>query len=79
MRSSPPDDATNDVPYRRTLHIAAMITALAIFPLVFTGAGVTSKEAGMAYPDWPKSDGHLLNPPRWWHFDHTRWEHTDRR
>jgi cytochrome c oxidase assembly protein subunit 15 len=55
-----------------------MVTAVFVFPLLFLGAGVTSKDAGMIYPDWPTSDGHLLNPPNWWSGDHTRWEHGHR-
>lgn len=64
--------------YRRGLHIVACITACTIFPLVIVGAGVTSKEAGMAFPDWPTSSGHLINPPAWWQQEATRWEHGHR-
>ena len=32
----------------------------------------------MAYPDWPTSAGHLLNPPGWWQGEATRWEHGHR-
>jgi cytochrome c oxidase assembly protein subunit 15 len=60
------------------LHRVAVLTALAAFPLVLVGAGVTSKDAGMAYPDWPTSAGHLVNPPNWWRIDATRWEHGHR-
>lgn len=61
-----------------SLYFAAVFLAIAIFPLLFVGAGVTSKDAGMAYPDWPTSGGHLLNPPGWWHVEATRWEHGHR-
>ena len=44
----------------------AIAVACAVFPLIFVGAGVTSKDAGMAYADWPTSAGHLVNPPAWW-------------
>lgn len=65
--------------YHRGLHVAAILTACAVFPLIFVGAGVTSKEAGMAYPDGFKSDGYFLrNPPGWWGRDDTRWEHGHR-
>ena len=60
------------------MHSVAVLTALAVFPLIFAGAGVTSQDAGMAYPDWPTSGGHLLNPPNWWHSIGTRWEHGHR-
>lgn len=64
--------------YSRGLHVLAIATACAVFPLIFVGAGVTSKGAGMVYPDWPTSGGHLVNPPQWWQGDHTRWEHGHR-
>ncbi len=65
--------------YSRNLHIVAILTACAVFPLIFVGAGVTSKEAGMAYPSGFTSDGYfLLNPPGWWDSDNTRWEHGHR-
>jgi cytochrome c oxidase assembly protein subunit 15 len=47
-------------------------------PLIVVGAGVTSKDAGMAYPDWPTSGGHLVNPPGWWQGEKTLWEHGHR-
>lgn len=64
--------------FRRGLHLLAMLTAFAVFPLLLVGASVTSKDAGMAYADWPTSDGHLVNPPGWWEQDATRWEHGHR-
>ncbi|MCH8148802.1 MAG: COX15/CtaA family protein, partial [Planctomycetes bacterium] len=62
----------------RALSVAALLTACAIVPLVFVGAGVTSTDSGMAYEDWPTSAGHLVNPPSWWQADDTRWEHGHR-
>ncbi len=32
----------------------------------------------MAFPDWPTSNGHLVNPPQWWQQNDTRWEHGHR-
>ncbi|MEK6675265.1 MAG: hypothetical protein AABZ47_06370 [Planctomycetota bacterium] len=52
-------------PFHRSTHVAALVTAVGILPLLFVGAGVTSKDAGMVFPDWPTSDGHFLNPPGW--------------
>lgn len=64
---------------RRRLHALVVVTACAVFPLVFVGAGVTSKEAGMAYPDGFTSNGYFLrNPPGWWQAEDTRWEHGHR-
>ncbi len=63
----------------RGIFVMALITACAVLPLVFVGAGVTSKEAGMAYPDGFTSAGFFLqNPPGWWDADDTRWEHGHR-
>ncbi len=32
----------------------------------------------MAFPDWPTSSGHMINPPAWWQQEDTRWEHGHR-
>lgn len=65
--------------YHRRLHALAVVSACAVFPLVLVGASVTSKEAGMAYPDGFTSNGYLIqNPPGWWDQDDTRWEHGHR-
>ena len=65
--------------YRRSLHLLAFVTAAAVFPLIVVGAGVTSKNAGMAFPNGFTSDGYFLrNPPGWWDRDDTRWEHGHR-
>lgn len=56
----------------------AIVLAGALLPLIVVGAGVTSKDAGMAYPDWPTSGGHLVNPPGWWQGEKTLWEHGHR-
>lgn len=42
------------------LHRLAVLTvATAVLPIFF-GAMTTTKDAGMAFPDWPSSDGHNL-------------------
>ncbi len=69
--SSPPN-------YHRGLHLLAIATACAVFPLIIVGAGVTSQNAGMAFPDWPTSNGHLLNPPNWLVETDKLWEHGHR-
>lgn len=56
----------------------AALTALCIFPLVFVGAGVTTRGAGMAFPDWPTSDGALLIPNGWLSDPNKLWEHSHR-
>lgn len=64
--------------FSRAAQVLAVLTAVTVFPLVFVGAGVTSKDAGMAYPDGFFSNGHFWNPPGWWGSDATRWEHGHR-
>ena len=64
--------------YSRPLFVAALLTAGALLPLIVVGAGVTSKQAGMAFPGWPTSNGYLVNPPGWWEGENTRWEHGHR-
>jgi heme a synthase len=38
----------------------AVFTAFATFPLIFIGGLVTSKDAGMAVPDWPSTFGYNM-------------------
>jgi len=47
------------------------------FLLVVAGGLVTSRDAGLAVPDWPLSYGQL-NPPRWYEIDKVRTEHGHR-
>jgi len=49
-----------------------------IVPLLFVGGGVTSKDAGLAFPDWPTSDGRFWNPPGWLTESPKFWEHGHR-
>lgn len=55
-----------------------MVLVFAVLSLIVVGAGVTSKDAGMAYPTGFFADGALWNPPGWWQADDTRWEHGHR-
>ena len=63
--------------YIRSLHVIALLTAAATFPLIFMGGLVTSHGAGMSVPDWPNSYGYnmFLFPVRMWtggiFFEHT--------
>lgn len=45
--------------------------------LIFVGGMVTSKDAGLAVPDWPLSYGQI-NPPGWWEIESIRLEHGHR-
>jgi cytochrome c oxidase assembly protein subunit 15 len=50
--------------YRPGLAWFAAIGSLWVFVLVFIGAFTTSTMSGMAFPDWPLSNG-SINPPGW--------------
>lgn len=68
-------------PYRRTLHIFAVILAAASFLLIVAGALVTSHDAGLSVPDWPTSFGR--SPVSYAYFEvplvgGVRWEHGHR-
>jgi cytochrome c oxidase assembly protein subunit 15 len=67
------------VDYNRRLHRVALIVAWAVFPLIFIGGLVTSKDAGLSVPDWPNSYGYnmFLFPPRLW-TGNIFYEHTHR-
>src|SRR5688500_19974152 len=49
-----------DIPYNRSLHTLALLTAAATFPLIFMGGLVTSHGAGMSVPDWPNTYGYNM-------------------
>jgi heme a synthase len=65
--------------YNPGLHVIALLTAAATFPLIFMGGLVTSHQAGLAVPDWPNSFGYnmFLFPPRLW-IGGILYEHTHR-
>jgi cytochrome c oxidase assembly protein subunit 15 len=65
--------------YSRSVHILAILTTLATFPLIFMGGLVTSHGAGMSVPDWPNSYGYnmFMFPPRLW-IGGILYEHTHR-
>jgi heme a synthase len=66
-------------PHDRVLHLLALLTAIATFPLIFMGGLVTSHHAGMSVPDWPNSYHYnmFLFPPRLW-IGGILYEHTHR-
>src|SRR5882724_2305890 len=65
--------------YIRSLHVIAVLTATATFPLIFMGGLVTSHHAGMSVPDWPNVYHYnmFLFPPRLW-VGGILYEHTHR-
>src|SRR5919112_5811193 len=66
-------------PYNRALHVLALLTTAATFPLIFMGGLVTSHGAGMSVPDWPNSYGYNMFtfPPSKW-VGGIFYEHTHR-
>ena len=62
MTSSSPAPRTDR--YRPGLAWFAGVGSLWVFVLVFLGAYTTSTNSGMAFPDWPLSNG-SINPPGW--------------
>lgn len=71
--------ANSQYPGGGALHVLAILTACATFPLIFMGGLVTSHQAGMSVPDWPNSYGYnmFLFPPRLW-IGGIFYEHTHR-
>lgn len=55
----------------------AWLCVLFTLALIFLGGMVTSKQAGMAVPDWPLSYG-SINPAGWWQIENVRLEHGHR-
>ena len=68
-----------EIRYNSRLHLIAVLTACATFPLIFMGGLVTSHGAGMAVPDWPNSYGYNMFtfPPSKW-IGGIFYEHTHR-
>ena len=68
-----------EIRYNSRLHLIAVLTACATFPLIFMGGLVTSHGAGMSVPDWPNSYGYnmFLFPPKYW-VGGILYEHTHR-
>ena len=62
---------------RSWLNRFAWLIVAATLYLIFVGAMVTTKDAGLAVPDWPLSFG-SLNPPGWWEVEEVFWEHSHR-
>ncbi|HYB97589.1 MAG TPA: COX15/CtaA family protein [Candidatus Limnocylindrales bacterium] len=62
---------------RPSVHRTARIGVAAAFVLIVAGGLVTSRDAGLAVPDWPLAYGEL-NPPGWWRIENVRTEHLHR-
>ena len=75
----PLEYAADAAGYNRGLHRVALIVAWSIFPLIFIGGLVTSKDAGLSVPDWPNSYGYNMFafPPKLW-VGNIFYEHTHR-
>jgi cytochrome c oxidase assembly protein subunit 15 len=61
----------------RSVHRAAKLLVGLTLGLVVAGGLVTSRDAGLAVPDWPLSFG-TLNPPHWYAIENVRTEHGHR-
>jgi len=66
-------------PFNAKLHLLALATAVATFPLIYLGGLVTSHHAGMSVPDWPNTWGYNMFtfPPSKW-VGGIFYEHTHR-
>jgi heme a synthase len=53
-------------PYNPWLHRLAVLTACTALFTIAVGTVVTTKKAGMAFPDWPTSDGYGMFTYPWW-------------
>lgn len=61
----------------RRVFAAAVAAAVGAFLLILAGGLVTSRDAGLAVPDWPLAFGRI-NPPGWWRVENVRTEHGHR-
>ncbi|MCG3128822.1 MAG: Heme A synthase [Phycisphaerae bacterium] len=59
------------------LHRFTLVTLVATFVLIVAGGIVTTRDAGLAVPDWPLSFGKLM-PERWYAIGNIAAEHTHR-
>ncbi|REK22552.1 MAG: hypothetical protein DWQ45_10080 [Planctomycetota bacterium] len=64
----------NSDQYHRGLHRFACATPIVALVTVIAGALVTSKRAGMAFRDWPSSDGHFMLTYPWLRDFATNWD-----
>ena len=60
----PPSPTSRTAGHKPRLAVLAAVAAIWVFVLVILGAFTTSINAGMAFPDWPLSNG-SLNPAGW--------------
>src|SRR5579863_8571951 len=56
----------SDSSYSPWLHRLAVLTACMALFTIAVGTTVTTKKAGMAFPDWPTSDGYGMFSYPWW-------------
>ena len=59
-------DLTNFESQRRLVHRVALVTAVVSLLPIALGSLVTTLGAGMAFLDWPSSDGHGMLAYPWW-------------
>lgn len=64
-------------PYSKGFHVLSIVTLLVGVVLIWIGAAVTTTDAGMAFSDWPLSQG-SINPPSWLYVQPQFLEHSHR-
>lgn len=64
----------NTAQYQRRLHWFAISTVLVLMTTLLAGALVTSKNAGMAFRDWPTSDGQPMLSYPWFQDFASNWD-----
>ena len=66
MRLAPvPEVRPTDAPRSVALHRLALLTVLAMFPLIWFGGLTTSHGAGLSVPDWPNTYGYNMFAAPW--------------
>jgi cytochrome c oxidase assembly protein subunit 15 len=61
--------------YNRAHHAFAVFTACATLVVITAGALVTSNDAGLSVPDWPRSFGYLIKVPQFVGGVRYEWSH----
>lgn len=77
MAIFPPLESLRNASYKPGLYVFIWISLVAILVLLFAGGFTTSIRAGMAFLDWPLSNG-SLNPNGWLHESDQFAEHSHR-
>ncbi len=63
--ADPPPTAGVESPRSQAVYVWAILTLVAMFPLIWFGGLTTSHGAGLAVPDWPNTYGYNMFAVRW--------------